>query len=77
MTKISEIRIEVDAAQALAEWKFQFAKLLDEGAEAIATESGTDLVTLEHYKQAAQTIWPKLSETISQTQCAHGKRKAA
>ena len=73
-----QVRIEIEAAKALAAWKFQFAEEVDRQAERLAAESGQpQLVTVTHYRQAAVLAVQSLASAIHLEIEAHGRPEAA
>lgn len=54
MDQSASIRIQAEAARALAEWKASFAELVVRKAKELASNSNQPgLVTLDQYRQAA------------------------
>lgn len=70
-------RIAAAAGAAMAEWESQFSEELLAHAQELATQSSSDLVTLEHLRQAAGPAVEKLLVTINGEQGTDGQRKAA
>lgn len=71
-------RIEVEAAQALAEWKALFAEQVAVKAKELAKESGsTDVITLGHYRQAASIAVQMLATAVQDTDSSDGRQEAA
>ena len=65
MSEKTDVRIDVEAAKALIHWKSLFADEVAARARRLAAESGQpELVTLSHYRQAAQIAVPSLSAAI-------------
>lgn len=60
-----QVRIDVKAAKALAEWKALFAAEVCERAKQLAAQSGQpSFVTLSHFRQAAQVALQSVSAAI-------------
>lgn len=75
---MNDIRIESSAAELLAGWKLQFTTDVREAAKQIALESDApDLVTRNHYRQAAEIALRRLAESINYREATHAGRKAA
>ena len=73
----SNLKIEVDAARIAIEWKNLFATELRLAARQLAKDS--DLVTMEHYRQALPTATSRLLQ-IARTEAtgsAHVQRRIA
>jgi len=59
------LRIDVEAARALIDWKSRFADEVVAGARRLAVESSQpEHVTLAHYRQAAQFAVRSLAAAI-------------
>lgn len=72
------IWIQVDAAKALAEWKAFFAEQVAiEARELAKNSSPSDLVTLDHYRQAAKSAARKLLIFVQDIDSSDGHREAA
>ncbi|MBM4094068.1 MAG: hypothetical protein FJ276_32370 [Planctomycetes bacterium] len=72
------VRIDVEAAKALAQWKSLFAAEVCERAKQIATQSGhPDSVTLSHYRMAASMAIQSLSVAIHGEHEPDGQQEAA
>jgi hypothetical protein len=74
---MNPVRIDVEAAKALAEWKHFFAAEVCERAKGLAAQSGLDRVTLSHYRMAAKVAIRTLAEAIHAEQAPDGKYEAA
>jgi hypothetical protein len=73
-----QVRIEIEAAKALAQWKRQFAEEVARQAKRLAMESGPpNLVTLANYRQAAGLAVQSLARAIQSEINANGKSEAA
>lgn len=73
-----QVRIDVEAARALAEWKSLFATEVCEGAKRIAAQSShPNSVTLSHYQMAASIALQSLSVAINGEHGPDGQHKAA
>jgi hypothetical protein len=73
-----QVRIDVEAAEALAQWKAQFATEVCERAKRLAAESGhPDSVTLSHYRMAAKIALQSLSGAIQEEHGPDGQHEAA
>jgi hypothetical protein len=69
MNASKQVRIEVEAAQALAEWKSLFGAEVCERAKQVAAQSGRPhAVALSHYRMAATMALQTLAGAI------HGKQ---
>lgn len=78
MTGERKYRIEVAAAQALAEWKAHFAEQVALKAKELAKESGSsDIITLAHYRQAASFAVERLATFVQDTESSDGHQGAA
>ena len=70
-------RIDAAAGVAMAEWESQFSQELLARAKGLATQSNSDLVTLDHLQAAAGPAVEKLLVTINGERGTDGQRKAA
>jgi hypothetical protein len=78
MNASKQVRIEVEAAQALAEWKSLFGAEVCERAKQLAAQSGrADAVTLSHYRMAATMALQTLAGVILGEQGTNGQNEAA
>ena len=77
MTNEQNKRIDAAAGVAMAEWESQFSQELLAHAKGLATQSNSNLVTLEHLRAAAGPSVEKLLVTINGEQGTDGQRKAA
>ncbi len=65
MSASKQVRIDVEAAKALAGWKSLFAEEVCEVAKRLAAQSGhPNSVTMSHYRQAALIALQTLSDAI-------------
>jgi hypothetical protein len=65
MNEKADIRIDVEAAKALIDWKSSFANEVAANARRLVARSGrTGHVTLSHYRQAARIAIRSLSAAI-------------
>jgi hypothetical protein len=65
MNERESVRIETAAAKALAEWKAFFAQQVCKRAKQLASQSDQpQLITLSHFRQAAETALQSLSAAI-------------
>lgn len=72
------IRIQAEAAQALAEWKAFFAEQVAMKARDLAKSSNAPgLITLSHYRQAAVLAAQVLAIEVQGTDSNDGRQKAA
>ena len=72
------IRIQSEAAEALAEWKAIFAKHVAVKAKELAQDSNPPgLVTLDHYRQAAVLASQLLAIAVQDTESNNGRQEAA
>jgi hypothetical protein len=69
-------RIQVEAARTLAEWKASFAEQVAVQAKELAKKSGSTLITVEHYRQAAKSA-VQMFATLVQDTYSHDGREAA
>ena len=78
MNSSKQVRIEVEAAQALAEWKSLFGAEVCERAKQLAAQSGhPDTVTLSQYRRAATMALQTLAGAIHGEQGTNGQNEAA
>jgi hypothetical protein len=71
-------RIESEAAQALAEWKALFAEQVAVKAKELVEKSGsTGVITLGHYRQAANIAVQMLATAVQDTDSSDGRQEAA
>lgn len=72
------VRIDVEAAKALAAWKSLFATEVCERAKQLAAQSGNPAsITLSHYRTAAQMALQVLSGAIHGERGPDGQQEAA
>jgi hypothetical protein len=65
MNADGRVKIDVEAARALVEWKALFASEVCEGAKRLAAQSSEpNSVTLSHYRAAASIALQSLSAEI-------------
>lgn len=78
MSRSEAVRIEVDAAKALAQWKALFAEEVSVHAKQLAAGSDRpQFVTVAHYRQAAQLALKSLSAVIADGVDSDASRRAA
>lgn len=78
MNDKTDIRIDVEAARPLIEWKSRFADQVAAHARQFAAESGQpEHVTLSHYRQAAQIAVRSLETAILDGRGSSDDQKAA
>lgn len=78
MVQSQSIRIQAEAAEALAEWKAFFAEQVAVQAKALAKDSNPPgLVTLEHYRQAATLAVQALATAVQDTGASDDRQEAA
>lgn len=78
MVANQQVRIESEAAKALAMWKCQFAEEVGRQARRLAAESARpNLVTLAHYRHAAELAVQSLARVIHLEIEANGRPEAA
>jgi hypothetical protein len=78
MVQSQSCRIQVDAAEALAEWKAFFAEQVAVQAKELAKESNSPgLITLDHYRQAATLAVQALAAAVLDTGSSNGRQEAA
>ena len=72
------VRIDVEAAKALAEWKSFFGVQVSKQAKLLAAQAGQpDCVTLSHYRMAAKLALRALSDVIHGEPRSDGRQEAA
>jgi len=72
------VRIQAEAAKALAEWKAFFAEQVAVKAKELAKESDSpELITLAHYRQAAVLAAQLLVVEVQDTGSKNGHQEAA
>jgi len=73
-----QVRIDVEAAKALAEWKSMFADEVCERAKQLAAQSDCpESATLSHYRVAAKIALQLLSVAIHGEHGPDGQNEAA
>lgn len=73
-----EVRIELEAAKALTQWKAQFAREVGALAKRLAAQSGQpNMITLSQYRQAARIALQSLSEAINDETASDGRPEEA
>jgi len=78
MDQNKSYRIETEAAQALAIWKALFAEQVAVKAKELAEQSGsTSVITLGHYRQAANFAVQMLATAVQDTDSSDGRQEAA
>jgi hypothetical protein len=78
MNADKQVRIDVEAAKALAQWKSLFATEVCDRAKRLAGQSNhPNCVTLSHYRQAALVALQSLSDTILAEEGPRGQQEAA
>ena len=78
MDQNTTIRIQAEAAKALAEWKAFFAEQVALKAKDLAQNSSPPgLITLTHYRQAAMLAAEALTIEVQRTGSSDGRQKAA
>jgi len=78
MNASKQVRIDVEAAKALAKWKSLFAAEVCERAKRLAAQSGhPDSVTLSDYRGAAKLALQSLSVAIHGEHRPDGQNEAA
>lgn len=78
MDQNTTIRIQAEAAKALAEWKAFFAEQVALKAKDLAQNSSPPgLITLTHYRQAAMLAAQALTIEVQRTGSSDGRQKAA
>ena len=78
MSQQTGIRIDLEAAKALVEWKSLFADEVAKRARNLAAESSQpERVTLSQYRQAAQLALRTLSAAILEGGSSSGEYRAA
>ncbi len=71
-------RIQTDAAKALAEWKAFFAEQVAQRARELAKDSSSPgLITVAHYRQAAQSAVQTLATLLEDTDSRDVHQEAA
>jgi hypothetical protein len=78
MSHQAELRVDVEAAKALIDWKSMFADEVTAHARRLAAESShPERVTLLQYREAAQIAVRSLSTVILDEGASSGDQKAA
>jgi len=78
MSENVKLRIDLEAAKALIQWKVQFADEVCERAKELAIQSDQpNYVTLLQYRQAAEIALQSLSNTIRNGDTTDAERNAA
>lgn len=77
MDQDDSYRIEAEAARELAKWKAFFAEQVAVKAKELAAKGDTDVVTLDHYRQAASAAAQLLATAVQNIEPSDGSRKAA
>lgn len=78
MDRHGTVRIQVEAAKALADWKAFFAEQVARRATELARRSSpSELVTLIHYREAAITAAQSLLKELQGTESSDDRKKAA
>jgi hypothetical protein len=76
MSEKQSLRVEVQAAMALAEWKSLFAETVCAEAKELAKLAASNTITLAHYREAAGIALISLTNAIPNLS-ANGSQKAA
>ena len=76
MSENESLRVEVQAAMALAGWKSLFAETVCAEAKELAKRDASSTITLAHYHEAAGIALISLTNAISNPS-ANGVGKAA
>ena len=78
MDQSGTFRIQAEAAKALAEWKAFFAEQVAMQARELAKDSDPPgLITVDHYRQAAQSAVQTLVTLLQDTDSSDGRQEAA
>ncbi|OYP29972.1 hypothetical protein [Rhodopirellula sp. MGV] len=78
MNQQASYQIEADALHALAEWKAAFAENVASKAKEIAqSDSDSNRITLQHYRQAAEFALKQLASKIQDSDSSDGTQEAA
>lgn len=78
MDQNKSYQIETEAAQALAEWKALFAEQVAVKAKELAAkDDATGVITLGHYRQAANFAVQMLATAVQDTDSSDGRQEAA
>jgi len=78
MNENAQVRVDVEAAKALARWKALFAAEVCERAKGLAAQSSQpQAVTLSHYRQAAKIALQSLSAAIHKGDVPDAEPEAA
>ena len=77
MNNAQNQRIDAAAGVAMADWESFFSAELLANAKSLASQTGADLITLNHLREAAGPAVEKLLATINGEQGSDGQRKAA
>lgn len=78
------LRLEIEAARALAEWKFLLASKISEHATKLVSEAGLasevdkdDVITLAHYREAAVMALKEMIVDLQSAELSDGSQQAA
>ncbi len=77
MDSVVPDKVEFAAANSLVAWKHRFASLVKDKAVSHAVSEGTNVVTWNHYHEAASEAIIELSELIKSEQNPNERREAA
>jgi hypothetical protein len=78
MVQSQSYRIQVEAVEALAEWKAFFAEQVAVQAKELAkTSNPPGLITLDHYRQAATLAVQSLATLVQGTGLSDDRQEAA
>ena len=78
MDQSGKIRIQAEAASALAEWKAFFAEQVATQARELAKDSNPPgLITVDHYRQAAKSAVRTLETIVQDADSSDGRQEAA
>ncbi len=76
MAHSEPFRIQVEAARALAGWKAAFDEQVAVQAKELAKKSGSKLITIDHYRQAAKSAAQMLVTLVQETDSNDGREAA-
>lgn len=78
MNEKLDVRVEVEAVKSLVLWKAKFAEeVIDRANQLAANSSNPQIVTVQHYRLAAQIVLEKFSASIMSECDSNVRTKAA
>lgn len=71
-------QLEIEAARALAEWKFMFStKVSEHATKLVRMGDESKVITLAHYREAAIIALKDLIVDLQKTDLSDGRQQAA